>query len=379
MDTNNFVVTGSVNANKEAKHYTNSHSSSDDPIKRKKLKISFYDRRESSSSVTSPPKFTASPITSYADNAIITNPTNIEDASHTYVSQQEIKEVKGDILADFNSEVCNVCLDVEGFSDLLMCDGGCLRSFHLECIDLPSIPMDDSWICNQCRSKEHLCFKCGVSGSDANFQDATDNGVVKCNVQECGLYFHIRCVERMQLATTHKDYFICPRHTCCICIRDCYDRPSLSVCATCATACHSKCMKRFRKRGKVRIYTSFTMQCPSCLSKCVREDINVISQTAIMPATAQSEALTKPHPLPPGNSNIHSPSTIRIPKSTRLVLTCPTTSQHTVEFIGESAEEGNFMVPNTEEESVWNEDRFDNFILKLRGIAVVDVPVSIAM
>ena len=45
---------------------------------------------------------------------------------------------------------CEVCKDPGQWETMILCDGGCRRGFHLECIDLESVPKGE-WFCNDCK------------------------------------------------------------------------------------------------------------------------------------------------------------------------------------------------------------------------------------
>ncbi|CAA2963860.1 increased dna methylation 1 [Olea europaea subsp. europaea] len=51
------------------------------------------------------------------------------------------------VSADENDDLCSICFD---YGDLICCDN-CPRSFHAECVSLPSIPQE-SWYCKYCEN-----------------------------------------------------------------------------------------------------------------------------------------------------------------------------------------------------------------------------------
>ena len=50
-------------------------------------------------------------------------------------------------LTTTNGEECGVCGEI---GNLLLCDGPCIRGFHLQCIGLESQPDSDKWYCDDC-------------------------------------------------------------------------------------------------------------------------------------------------------------------------------------------------------------------------------------
>ena len=52
-----------------------------------------------------------------------------------------------------NNDYCDAC---HGKGQFLCCEGGCLRSFHFNCLD-PPVELDDlpdeSWFCKACRAE----------------------------------------------------------------------------------------------------------------------------------------------------------------------------------------------------------------------------------
>ncbi|ETV78133.1 hypothetical protein, variant [Aphanomyces astaci] len=58
-------------------------------------------------------------------------------------------------------DVCTLC--GEG-GVLLLCDGACHRSFHLDCVGLTDEPTDAKWLCPDCSAGKHRCLACGKVG-----------------------------------------------------------------------------------------------------------------------------------------------------------------------------------------------------------------------
>lgn len=77
-------------------------------------------------------------------------------------------------LVDEADWICTECGDMEApdDSDLLLCEGGCKRSFHLLCLGIVS-PTDrekiiagDAWVCDDCLRHRHTCAICHDEGDD---------------------------------------------------------------------------------------------------------------------------------------------------------------------------------------------------------------------
>ncbi|KAK2491638.1 hypothetical protein MC885_015494 [Smutsia gigantea] len=78
--------------------------------------------------------------------------------------------------------------------------------FHLECLGLTSVP-DGKFICMECRTGQHPCFSCKVSGTD----------VKRCSVGACGKFYHEACVRKFTTAIFESKGFRCPQHCCSAC------------------------------------------------------------------------------------------------------------------------------------------------------------------
>ena len=92
--------------------------------------------------------------------------------STTSATTESIKKKKKGKDKDNNEWVCSICefLEAPDDSDLLLCDGPCLRSFHIGCLhgrNLSSEPSEDElWLCLDCTEGKHNCFICGEKGDD---------------------------------------------------------------------------------------------------------------------------------------------------------------------------------------------------------------------
>ena len=69
---------------------------------------------------------------------------------------------------------------------MVLCDGACMRSFHLSCLNMKAPPEED-YFCQDCRDRRHECFICGKKGNDYT-------EVAKCREPKCGKYYHRECL-----------------------------------------------------------------------------------------------------------------------------------------------------------------------------------------
>nr|XP_031295954.1 histone-lysine N-methyltransferase NSD3 isoform X2 [Camelus dromedarius] len=100
--------------------------------------------------------------------------------------------------------VCQIC---ESSGDSLVpCEGECCKHFHLECLGLTSLP-DGKFVCIECKTGQHPCFSCKVSGTD----------VKRCSVGACGKFYHEACVRKFPTAIFESKGFRCPQHCCSAC------------------------------------------------------------------------------------------------------------------------------------------------------------------
>ncbi|XP_006201184.1 histone-lysine N-methyltransferase NSD3 isoform X3 [Vicugna pacos] len=126
--------------------------------------------------------------------------------------------------------VCQIC---ESSGDSLVpCEGECCKHFHLECLGLTSLP-DGKFICIECKTGQHPCFSCKVSGTD----------VKRCSVGACGKFYHEACVRKFPTAIFESKGFRCPQHCCSACSmeKDIHkaSKGRMMRCLRCPVAYHS--------------------------------------------------------------------------------------------------------------------------------------------
>ena len=153
--------------------------------------------------------------------------------------------------------VCALCM-CQG--QLIACDGPCMRSFHLNCIDLNEEPEADSqWFCSDCESGVHHCFSCGEVG-DLQADDDGPMAFKKCSVFKCGKFYHSQCVRQYELTQFwgSSEAFRCPIHYCDICEKS-GDSMAMLSCLRCPTAYHVRCSPE----GAIR-FTKKAVLCVAC-------------------------------------------------------------------------------------------------------------------
>jgi len=120
------------------------------------------------------------------------NDNNSQTANQTKaVKSNKSKPQKEDTSLEF-IWICTECREAECAthpdSDLLVCEGPCLRPFHFPCAGLPSQPKEnEKWVCNDCMEGRHQCCVCHEFGMDMK-------DVHKCEKKDCGLFYHEACL-----------------------------------------------------------------------------------------------------------------------------------------------------------------------------------------
>lgn len=108
-----------------------------------------------------------------------------------------------------NDWQCSYCGMIQslGGSDLIMCDGPCLKSYHAECLMKMRIDYQgNKWFCPDCEDLFHECFICKMKGHDYIVRIPPSNhflhliplltlqDVYKCSSPFCGKFYHINCL-----------------------------------------------------------------------------------------------------------------------------------------------------------------------------------------
>nr|CCA22651.1 chromodomainhelicaseDNAbinding protein putative [Albugo laibachii Nc14] len=133
-------------------------------------------------------------------------------------------------------DLCTLCGD-GGL--ILLCDGPCHRSFHLECIGMTHEPQDEHWLCPDCNAGKHMCLLCKKVG-----EMGVEFGVLQCSMARCGRFYHRGCLEvDRHVEWVGKKRFRCPSHFCHSCKERKRPRQSTIVsCLHCARAFHADCI-----------------------------------------------------------------------------------------------------------------------------------------
>lgn len=146
----------------------------------------------------------------------------------------------GGVIND-SDDLCTLCGD-GGL--ILLCDGPCHRSFHLECIGMKTEPEDEHWLCPDCAVGRHMCLICKQVGDMG-----VEFGVIQCSMAKCGRFYHKGCLAKHpRVEWVGKKRFRCPSHFCHGCPQEQQTRtnhkkkmPVIS-CIHCAQSFHAKCI-----------------------------------------------------------------------------------------------------------------------------------------
>jgi hypothetical protein len=155
-----------------------------------------------------------------------------------------------------SGDICTLCGD-GGL--ILLCDGPCHRSFHMECVGLKIEPSDAKWLCPDCTAGKHMCLCCGKVG-----KMGSETGVSQCSMAKCGRFYHASCVlHHPKVEWVGKKRFRCPSHFCHKCKNGANSHvrshkkqsPGAATTATtlpivscthCPRAYHEKCLRGMR-------------------------------------------------------------------------------------------------------------------------------------
>ncbi|KAE9128742.1 Chromodomain-helicase-DNA-binding protein 9 [Phytophthora fragariae] len=130
-----------------------------------------------------------------------------------------------------SDDLCTLCGD-GGL--ILLCDGPCHRSFHLECVGMKDEPNDEQWLCPDCAEGRHMCL-----------------------ISKCGRFYHKGCLAKSsRVEWVGKKRFRCPSHFCHACSQASKKEPTTKSnkkkdddvkahvvsCIHCSQAFHSECI-----------------------------------------------------------------------------------------------------------------------------------------
>ncbi|GLD91693.1 hypothetical protein PINS_up000226 [Pythium insidiosum] len=148
-----------------------------------------------------------------------------------------------------SDDLCTLCGD-GGL--ILLCDGPCHRSFHLDCIGMDSEPEDEHWLCPDCAAGRHMCLICKQVG-----EMGVEFGVIQCSVAKCGRFYHKGCLSKhSRVEWVGKKRFRCPSHFCHGCSQEkqlaeasksskkkTSKKEPVVSCIHCAQSFHPSCIK----------------------------------------------------------------------------------------------------------------------------------------
>ncbi|KAL3673517.1 hypothetical protein V7S43_001225 [Phytophthora oleae] len=153
--------------------------------------------------------------------------------------------IQGGVIND-SDDLCTLCGD-GGL--ILLCDGPCHRSFHLECVGMKDEPNDEQWLCPDCAEGRHMCLICKQVG-----EMGVEFGVTQCSVAKCGRFYHKGCLAKSsRVEWVGKKRFRCPSHFCHACSKTekkqaaanskkQSDNISVVSCIHCSQAFHPDCI-----------------------------------------------------------------------------------------------------------------------------------------
>ncbi|TYZ63718.1 hypothetical protein PybrP1_003687 [[Pythium] brassicae (nom. inval.)] len=163
-------------------------------------------------------------------------------------------------------DLCAACGQIEDdeLTDMILCDGGCLSSYHFSCLGIEAAPEGEQWLCEQCRTNEQKCFACGRNGTINE-----KGGVFCCGAPACGKFYHQSCVSAHRLSRRFKRGkdgadedalefdapFRCPRHVCTVC-EDAKKGSDLMYCIRCPESYHPQCVPPSARYNSVALLCS---------------------------------------------------------------------------------------------------------------------------
>jgi len=136
---------------------------------------------------------------------------------------------------EFTCGMCFSCNSEEDLNSLLLCEGGCRRSFHLRCVGLSNFPGgNQTWSCRWCVARLRFCWLCHSYAPAGSLQ--------RCSHVSCAKTFHPECLEARGFLGRFSGN--CPFHVCngggkcpgSAMDEDCF------FCTRCPRSFHQKCL-----------------------------------------------------------------------------------------------------------------------------------------
>ncbi|CAH0477320.1 unnamed protein product [Peronospora belbahrii] len=162
---------------------------------------------------------------------------------------------------DDSDDLCTLCGD-GGL--ILLCDGPCHRSFHLECVGMTDEPNDEQWLCPDCAEGRHMCLVCKQVG-----EMGVEFGVTQCSVAKCGRFYHKGCLSKNnRVEWVGKKRFRCPSHFC----HTCSQKTKLKA----AAKSKKKSDKKSNVVSCIHCSQAFHPKCVPFADKCIRLSKNLM-------------------------------------------------------------------------------------------------------
>ena len=161
----------------------------------------------------------------------------------------KLEKSRENMVGLFKKESCCIlCEEVsQEPNDMIKCRGACGgNSFHITCLPDEFNPENmqstlEKWKCPECGPSKNKCRLCK--------EDPIMEKPIKCNVTNCGRFFHPQCLQKNGLWPQHRltgdKTLTCPVHVCHTCASDNPKDPymkynsKLVKCIRCPTAYHS--------------------------------------------------------------------------------------------------------------------------------------------
>ena len=138
---------------------------------------------------------------------------------------------------EFTCGACFSCNSESDLDSLLLCEGGCRRSFHLHCVGLSTFPGgQQSWSCRWCIQRLRICWLCQTYSPSAQLD--------RCSHSSCAKTFHASCLIAKGLPELKPGNF-CSFHSCFSTSEKC---PKTDItedgffCTKCPRNFHAKCL-----------------------------------------------------------------------------------------------------------------------------------------
>eukprot|EP00049_Salpingoeca_infusionum_P009442 m.158064 g.158064 ORF g.158064 m.158064 type:complete len:1255 (-) comp14337_c0_seq15:406-4170(-) len=150
-----------------------------------------------------------------------------EAEDHDMSQDKFNSSTKGDRGSHRSSDTCGLCFTG---GDIVCCEGGCHRSFHLDCVGLADVPQG-TFRCDECLTGVKACFACGETIGD----------VIQCGELHCNVHVHKQCA--VDLDRMYDGVFNCKLHTCTGCKNPASTKHPLLRCRECPlTTYHATCV-----------------------------------------------------------------------------------------------------------------------------------------